>query len=75
MGSNISGNASGWVEHKEINNVSTKRSTEQIDYNNVLKELKELHIELKERYNFRPNKNVYDSIISLDTSIQALLLN
>ena len=72
--SNISGSAVGWVDTKEANSI-TKKSNEVVSYIDVISELDKLHNMLKHKYETKPSKNVYDSLISVESAIKALLLN
>lgn len=73
MSNNISGSAASWTKHEE--HIVVERSSEIVNYSDVLSELDNLHIMLKAKYEIRPNKNVYDSLISVESAIKALLLN
>ena len=74
MNNNISGSAAGWIETKEANSI-TEKSNEVVSYSDVISELDKLHTMIKHKYETRPNKNVYDSLISVESAIKALLLN
>ena len=74
MSNNISGSAASWIKHEEPT-VVTERSNEVVSYSDVISELGKLHNMLKYKYETRPNKNVYDSLISVERAIDALLLN
>ena len=74
MSNNISGSAGGWIDTKEANSI-TKKSNEVVSYSDVISQLNDLHTMLIARYETRPNKNVYDSLISVERAIDALLLN
>ena len=74
MSNNISGNAASWIKHEEPT-VVTKRSNEIVSYTDVISQLNDLHTMLIARYETRPNKNVYDSLVSVESAIKALLLN
>ena len=74
MNNNISGSAASWIKHEEPT-VVTERSNKVVSYSDVISELDKLHNMLKYKYETRPNKNVYDSLISVERAIDALLLN
>ena len=74
MSNNISGSAASWIKHEEPT-VVTERSNEIVSYTDVISQLNDLHTMIKHKYETRPNKNVYDSLISVERAIDALLLN
>ena len=74
MNNNISGSAASWIKHEEPT-VVTERSNKVVSYTDVISQLNDLHTMLIAKYETKPNKNVYDSLVSVERAIDALLLN
>ena len=70
--SNISGSAGNWIETKEVNS-TTKRSNAVVDFTEDIQELNDLHTKLQTKYDSKPSKNIYDSLISVKSAINSLL--
>lgn len=74
MSSNISGSAASWIEIKKSDSI-VEKSNKSVSYSEIILELDKLYTEINVKYKIKPNKNVYDSMISLKSTINALLLN
>lgn len=74
MSNNITGSAAGWIESKESNSI-TERSNKIVSYTDVTSQLNALYTIVKSKYEIKPSKNVYDSLVSIKSAINALLLN
>ena len=72
MSNNISGSAGNWIETREVNSI-TKRSNTVVDFTEDIQELNDLHTKLQTKYDSKPSKNIYDSLIFIKSAINSLL--
>ena len=72
MSNNISGSAGNWIKTKEVNSI-TKRSNAIVNFTEDIQELNDLHTKLQTKYDSKPDKNIYDSLIFLKSAINSLL--